>query len=138
MRVKMVAAGPASALILMVSLLLVMVALPASAQTTGVGRMEENAGWTCIDFGLLGIHCFNGPSAALFDGERTSVPARVFTVDEGGNETYQGTELLLRADVFERDPNGERPCPQEGGHWHDLSTEFGLPYYGCHHYGSSD
>jgi hypothetical protein len=134
MRVKMVGAGPASALMLMASVLLVTMAMPAAAHTTGVERME-NAGWTCIDFGPLGIHCFNGPSSALFAGEGpTSVHARVFIDDQDGNETYLGTELLIRADVFERNPNLERPCPQEGGHWHDLRDDFGLPYYGCHHF----
>jgi hypothetical protein len=133
MRVKRVGAGPASALMLMAFVLLVMMAVPAAARTSGVDRME-NAGWTCIDFGPLGIHCFNAPSSALFDGEGpTSVHARVFMV-EAGHETYLGTELLIRADVFERNPNRERPCPQEGGHWQDLSPEFGLPYYGCHHF----
>ena len=136
MRARMVGVGPGSAL-LMASLLLVMLAVPAAAHTTGSERMEK-AGWTCIDFGPLGIHCFNEPSSALFGGEGpTSVPARVFTVDEDEHETYQGTELLIRADVFERNPNETRPCPQEGGHWHDLRPEFGLPYYGCHHYATS-
>lgn len=118
------------------SALLAMMAMPASAHTPGVARMEK-AGWTCIDIVPLGIHCFTGPSSAVFAGEGpTSVQVRVFTVDDEGHETYQGTELLLRADVFERNPN-ERPCPQEGGHWHDLSGG-GLPYYACHHYSSSD
>ena len=123
-------------LTLMASVLLVMIPLPAAAHTSGVDRMVD-AGWTCIDFGPLGIHCFNEPSSALFDdeGAPVAVPARVFTVDEGGHETYQGTELLIRADVFERNPNVKRPCPQEGGHWHDLRPEFGLPYYGCHRFG---
>jgi hypothetical protein len=121
----------------MFSLLLVMMALPAAAQTTGSERME-NAGWTCIDFGPLGIHCFNEPSSALFDGEGTptSVSARVFMVEDG-HEIFLGTELLIRVDVFERNPNKERPCPQEGGHWHDLRPEFGLLYYGCHFYDTS-
>jgi hypothetical protein len=124
-------------LTLMASVLLVMMAGPAAAHTTGIDRME-NAGWTCIDFGPLGIHCFNAPSSTLFGGASpTSVQARVFTVDQEGHVTYQGTELLIRADVFERNPNRERPCPQEGGHWHDLRAEFGLPYYGCHHYDTS-
>lgn len=134
MRVKMVGAGPASALMLMASMLLVMMAGPAAASSTGVERMK-NAGWTCIDFGPLGNHCFNGPSSALFGGEGpTSVHARVFIDDQDENETYLGTELLIRADVFERNPNRQRPCPQEGGHWHDLRDDFGLPYYGCHHF----
>ena len=136
MRVKMVGTWRGGALILMASVLLVMTAVPAVASTSGVERME-NAGWSCIDFGPLGIHCFNGPSSALFAGEGpTTVQARVFTVEEG-HETYDGTELLIRVDVFERNPNGHRPCPQEGGHWHDLRPEFGLPYYGCHHYDTS-
>jgi hypothetical protein len=136
MRVKKVGAGPASALMLMASVLLVVMAGPAAA-STGVERMEK-AGWTCIDFGPLGIHCFNAPSAALFAGAGpTTVQARVFTVDQDGHETYHGTELLIRVDVFERNPNGERPCPQEGGHWHDLRPDFGLPYYGCHHFDMS-
>jgi hypothetical protein len=135
MSVKRVGAGPASALMLVASVLLVMMAMPAAARSTGVERME-NAGWTCIDFGPLGIHCFNEPSMALFsDGGPPSVQARVFTVDQAGHETYDGTELLIRVDVFERNPNRERPCPQEGGHWHDLRDDFGLPYYGCHHFG---
>lgn len=122
-------------LTLMASVLLVMSALPVAAHTSGVDRMED-AGWSCLDFGPLGIHCFNEPSSALFDGEGpTAVPVRVFTFDQDGHETYQGTELLIRVDVFERNPNRQRPCPQEGGHWHDLRVGFGLPYYGCHHFG---
>lgn len=123
-------------LTLVASVLLVMIPLPAAAHTSGVDRME-NAGWTCIDFGELGIHCFNEPSSALFAGKGApvAVPARVFTVDQDGHETYQGTELLIRVDVFERNPNVKRPCPQEGGHWHDLRPEYGLPYYACHHFG---
>ena len=129
--------GAASALTLMASVLLGMMASPAAAQTTGVDRME-NAGWTCIDFGPLGMHCFNSPSTSLFAGEGpTSVQARVFMADQDGHETYLGTELLIRADVFERNPNRERPCPQEGGHWEDLRPTFDLPYYGCHHYATS-
>ncbi len=122
-------------LTLMASVLLVMIPLPAAAHTSRVDRME-NAGWVCEDFGpLLGIHCWHQSISELDDDGPIAVPARVFTVDEGGHETYQGTELLIRADVFERNPNVERPCPQEGGHWHDLRPEYGLPYYGCHHYG---
>lgn len=129
--------GTASALMLMASVLVVMMALPVAAHTTGVERMK-NAEWTCLDFEEIGIHCFNEPSAALFNGESpTTVHARVFMVDQDEHETYLGTlgtELLIRADVFERNPNRERPCPQEGGDWHDLRETFELPYYGCHHF----
>lgn len=121
-------------LTLMASALLATVAAPAAAHTPGIDRME-NAGWACVDLGPLGIHCFNEPSSAVFAGDGpTSVQVRVFTIQDG-HETYQGTELLIRSDVFERNPN-ERPCPQDGGHWHDLSAE-GLPYYACHHYDTS-
>lgn len=123
------------ALTLVASALSVVMPLQAAADTPGIDRME-NAGWTCIDFGPLGFHCFNEPASTLFDGEGpVSVPIRVFTVDEDGHETYKGTELLIRADVFERNPNLERRCPQEGGDWLDLRPGFGLPYYGCHRFG---
>ena len=126
--------GAPVAAVVALALVAVMMASPAAAHATGVERME-NAGWTCIDFAPLGIHCFNEPSSAAFgvEGWPTSVQSRVFTVDDQGHETYQGTEVWIRADVFERNPKGVRPCPQEGAHWEDLSG-FELPYYGCHHF----
>ncbi len=137
-------------LTLIASVLLVMIPLPAAAQTSGIERMEK-AGWSCENYGPLGWHCWHQPLSTLFDLVREldgdvdgdsdvdgpiAVPARVFMVDEDGHETYRGTELLIRADVFERNPNVERPCPQEGGHWQDLrESGFPLAYYGCHHFG---
>ena len=131
-RRPMILGAPVAAVVAL-ALVAVMMASPAGAHATGVERVE-NAGWTCIDFGPLGIHCFNEPSSAVFAGEGwpTSVQSRVFTVDQG-HETHQGTEVWIRADVFERSPKRDRPCPQEGDHWEDLSG-FGLPYYGCHHF----
>lgn len=121
-------------LMLMASALLVVIAPPATAGPSGIDRMEH-AGWTCIDFGPLGVHCFNEPSSAFASGDLTSVQMRVFMVDEDGHETYEGTEQFIRVDVFERNPNLERPCPREGGHWHDLRPEYGLNYYACHRFG---
>ncbi len=109
-----------------------MLAAPASAHTPAMDRLER-AGWTCLSLGPLGYHCFNGPTFAAL-GDATSVSVRVFQVDEAGHETYEGTEVLIHARVFERSPNAmERPCPQDGGHWHSLAED-GLPYYACHHY----
>lgn len=117
-------------LTLMASVLLVMIPLPAVAKSSGVERMEK-AGWVCEDFGELGTHCWHQSIVDLDVDGPIAVPARVFMVDEHG-ETYRGTELLIRADVFERNPN-MRPCPREGGDWQDLRPL--VPYYGCHHFG---
>ena len=54
---------------------------------------------------------------------------KVYDTDDPASDhaPFLGTELLLRADIYE---NGEPPCPQEGtAHWHPL--DFG--YYACHH-----
>lgn len=110
---------------------LMLTASMAQAHTPAMDRLEK-AGWGCQDLGPLGWHCFSSATLRALDSGTppASINVKVFLVD-GTHETFAGTELLIRQDLFERNPNA-RPCPQDGGSWHLLAPE--LPYYACHHY----
>ncbi|MGB3713136.1 MAG: hypothetical protein WA996_01785 [Candidatus Promineifilaceae bacterium] len=109
---------------IMFALLLMMVAVATVGAAGHTASQLEDAGWTCFNTGPHNwVHCMKknpaeGPSA---------IPVKVFTVE--GDE-FLGTELLIRADLY----NGQ-PCPQEGGGEYaglDLDEDGTIDYYACH------
>lgn len=92
------------------------VASGSQAEAKGPSQENlENAGWVCADIAGA-MHCFKRVPAG-----QASVQVMVF--DYSGN--FEGTELLLRSDLY-----AGQPCPQEGSdHYYDVGG-----YHACHHY----
>ncbi len=81
------------------------VAVPASAVTTS---QLERARWECIAALPVTdeLHCARrGGLARLFGGEARAMPMLVF---DASGETFLGTEINVRGDVF----HGQ-PCPKD-------------------------
>jgi hypothetical protein len=100
------------------------------------------AGRTCIPAGPNNwIHCF--PSTIdfpvdLVNGVPATVQVKVFTnpADTNEEQSFLGTELLIREDLFERGLGEQRPCApdphgEEPGTYHHLGF---APYYACHNF----
>ena len=111
-----------SIMIALLSMVIIVATVSAGGNTA---EQLGDAGWTCFNAGPSNwTHCMKknpatGPSA---------IPVKVFSVD--GTE-FLGTELLIRADLY----NGQ-PCPQEGGGDYeglDLVGDEAIDYYACHH-----
>jgi hypothetical protein len=112
--------------------LLLGLGLPGIASARGLSPAQlTRAGWLCVNAGAeQWVHCFQPGAFA----NSATMHVMVFdTLDVTATEAdFLGTELLLRADLF----NGQ-PCPQEGGEYTFLpSFMSGLPvdYYYCHHF----
>ena len=96
-----------------------------------------DAGWTCFPVEGLGVHCFP-PSidmATLADNPPASIPVKVFHTQDPADHDgeFLGTEILIRADIYERGNGRNAPCPQEHlEEYFFLGEE--MPYYACHHY----
>jgi hypothetical protein len=111
-------------------LLLSMVGAVANAGGVTAARLAQ-AGFTCFPAGEhLWIHCTPKGNDLFPAGEATppTAPVKVF---EGWEGNFLGTEILLRADLYE---NGTPPCPTDGGEYESLEEVVGLPYYACHHF----
>jgi hypothetical protein len=106
-------------------------AAPAVA-ATGVSQARlEKAGWDC-PLVLGAIHCAPpGGLARVGSGEARTMTFLVFSTDDGA---FLGTELIIRADLF----NGQ-PCPTDppSRQYTYLNPLIGLDYYACHRYDSS-
>ena len=102
--------------VLAAMLLIAFAASPTETRAGGpsMGNLED-AGFVCADIAGA-MHCFNNLPAG-----QASVQVMVF--DYNGN--FQGTELLLRSDLY-----AGQPCPQEGL---DEYSDIG-GYHACHHY----
>ena len=98
----------------------------------GVSQTElENAGWDCVGFGPLGVHCGRGGwLESMVTGEAEAVTLLVFSSSDG---QFLGTETNIRADLYQGQPCPTDPSPE--GKYTDISG-LGAPYFACHHYDS--
>jgi len=104
-----------------IALLVAMLALAFAASVSraeahGLSKEQlEDAGFTCQD--IAGAwHC-----AKTWPEGQASVQVKVFSYDGA----FQGTEILLRSDLY-----AGQPCPQE-----ELSEYVDIGgYHACHHY----
>lgn len=89
------------------------------------------AGWLCVNAGPNAlVHCF--PPGAFQSTASVSVKVFDTTDVESDDAHFLGTELLIRADLYEG-----QPCAQNGGEYELLPASVtGLPadYRACHHY----
>jgi hypothetical protein len=102
----------------------------ASAQGLSADTLNEDT-WDCVDFGVLGNHC--GPEGwldSLLTGEAEAVTLLVFSSTDGH---FLGTELNIRADLYQGQPCPTDPSPS--GQYTDIS-QLGVPYFACHRYDS--
>ncbi len=114
----------------LLSLLLLLLTFSAVAYAGGGHTASQltRAGWFCVIAGPNDwTHCFK-PG---FDPTSESLIVKVFSED--GN-TFLGTELLLRADLY----HGQ-PCAQDGGGEYGLLPPFPVgpfpvAYRACHHF----
>lgn len=110
---------------IMFALLLMMVAVATVGAAGHSDSQLKRAGWNCFITGPHDwVHCMKKNPA---DGPST-VPVKVFSND---GSDFLGTELLIRADLY----NGQ-PCPQEGGGEYaglDFDGDGANDYYACHH-----
>jgi hypothetical protein len=105
-------------------------AVPASAVTSS---QLQRAGWDCIAPVPVTdeLHCARpGGLVRMFTGQARTLPMLVF--DPSG-ETYLGTEINVRGDIFHK-----RPCPKDPPtfEYTDLGPIFGIDYWACHHFNS--
>jgi hypothetical protein len=105
----------------------------ASAEGVNAAQLDEQ-GWDCpLVFGA--IHCAPpGGLARVGSGEAETMTFLVFSTSDG---SFLGTELIVRADIFNR-----QPCPTDppSGQYTYLNApphDIGLDYYACHRYDSS-
>lgn len=118
-------------LLLLLALAATLLLAPSSALAAGKGHSSsqlEKAGWTCVNAGPHNwTHCFN-PG---FDPTGESINVKVFSED---GSAFLGTELLLRADLYQG-----QPCMQDGGGEYELLPAaplgpFPVDYRACHHF----
>jgi hypothetical protein len=103
--------------------------VPAASSGSVSPAQLENAGWDC-PFVLGAIHCAPpGGLGRVLNGSAKTMSFLVFHEHE-----FLGTELIVRADVF----NGQ-PCPTDPPTYRYtyLGPHLGLDYYACHRYDSS-
>ena len=107
------------------------VAIPA-ASAQGVSPAElERASWTCIIPPGDNIHC--APPGGLERVLSAEAETMTFLVFQTGDETFLGTEFIIRADLF-----NPRPCPTDppSREYTHLLPLLGLDYWACHRYDS--
>lgn len=115
------------------AILIALFLLPFIASADGVSPAQlEQAGWDCI-VPLPGdnLHCAPpGGLGRVLAGTAETMTFLVFRTDDGA---FLGTELIVRADLF----NGQ-PCPTDppSGQYTYLFPLLGLDYYACHRYDS--
>lgn len=104
--------------VLSVLALLLVVALPASANKGNVTAEKlADAGWVCDN--IEGEdHCFSRASQI---GSSPSINVMVFNTDG----SFAGTEILWHNSVYAGQDCSQDPI---------LDLNPGLPYYACHHY----
>ena len=122
-------------LMIVLALLTAAVAFPAiqgAAEGSSPGQLED-AGWTCI-VPVPGdnIHC--APPGGLDRVVAHEAELMTFKVFDAGDESYIGTEQIIREDLF----HGQ-PCPTDppSRQYTDLEPILGLRYFACHRYDSS-
>jgi hypothetical protein len=116
--------------LLAVALASLAVAASASAVTS---TQLQRAHWGCVSPLPVTdeVHCAPpGGLQGLFTGSAETVPMLVF--DDSG-QTFLGTEINIRGDIF----HGQ-PCPADPPthQYTYLFPVFGIDYYACHHFDS--
>lgn len=112
--------------------LIMALVLVGAAYAAGNSPAQRSAaGWTCVNAGPNNwVHCFP-PGAFISD---PSLTVQVFNTEDltstDGN-TYLGTEILIRADLY-----AGQPCMQDGGEPYDWAL--GNAYRACHHFDTSN
>jgi hypothetical protein len=106
------------------------VAVPASAVTTAQLTKRD---WDCVPVPELTdeLHCARpGGLARMLSGQARTLPMLVF--DESG-QTFLGTEINVRDDVFHHQPCPKDPPTYKYTH---LQPILGIDYWACHHFNS--
>ena len=121
----------------LVSASLVALALGASGSVAPAGAVTpshlEKHGWTCITAEPVTnqLHCAKSRGLErMFSGEARTLKMLVF---DSSGETFLGTEMNVRGDIFARQPCPTDPPTYEYTH---LLGTFGLDYYACHRFDS--
>jgi hypothetical protein len=122
---------------LVVSFVLVLVlaatAVVAQAGGNSPAHLGEK-GWNCFDpdgpGNPLGVHCMPPGAAA----SSASMSVKVYDTEDvaATDAEFEGTEILIRADLY----HGQ-PCPQDGLEEYeglDLNMDGNVDYFACHHY----
>jgi len=105
-------------------------AVAAFPKGVSQGQLEK-AGWDC-PFVIGAIHCAPpGGLGRVLAGTAETMSFLVFQASDG---EFIGTELIVRADVFDG-----QPCPTDppSGQYTYLGPILGLDYWACHRYDSS-
>lgn len=105
-------------------------AVPASAVTSS---QLEAAEWDCVAALPLTdeLHCARpGGLVRMFTGEARTLSMLVF---DSSGQTFLGTELNVRGDIFHK-----RPCPKDppSFEYTYLGPAFHIDYWACHHFNS--
>ena len=125
---------------------LVALALAVSGSVAPAGAVTPSQlgehGWSCIRPSQIvpgttdQLHCARSRGLARFLSEEAKT-LKMLVFDSSG-ETFLGTEMNVRGDIFH-----DRPCPTDPSqtdpptyeYTHLLGT-FGLDYYACHRFDS--
>ncbi len=112
--------------ILMVLLISTVMAASAAGQTSATLEM---AGWSCNNAGPHNwVHC-------LKPGVDPTSESQIVKVFSENGDTFLGTELLIRADLY-----GGQPCATDGGGEYALlgaGAPFPIAYRACHLFDTS-
>jgi hypothetical protein len=108
-------------------------AASAAAPAGAVTQSQLKPGWTCITVpGLTDQqHCARTRDLERFlNGEAKTMKMLVF---DSSGETFLGTEINVRDDVFH-----DQPCPTDSTGEYTHLTDLGLPfdYWACHRFDS--
>jgi hypothetical protein len=105
----------------------------ASANGPDWNQLDEQ-GWDCpVVFNA--VHCAPpGGLARVASGEAETMTFLVFSTNDG---SFLGTELIVRADVFNGQPCPTDPPSRQYTHLNEPPHDIGLDYYACHRYDSS-
>ncbi len=105
----------------------------ASAKGPDWTQLDEQ-GWDCpVVFGA--VHCAPpGGLARVGSGEAETMTFLVFSTSDG---SFRGTELIVRADIFNGQPCPTDPPSRQYTYLNAGPHDIGLDYYACHRYDSS-
>jgi hypothetical protein len=121
---------------------LVALALAASGSVAPAGAVTPSQlgehGWTCIPAQPVTdqLHCARSRGLArMFSGEAKTLKMLVF---DSSGQTFLGTELNVRDDIFQGQPCPTDPPTYEYTYLRPIFLPFGidLPYWACHRFAS--
>lgn len=113
-------------IIFAIMFVIALLAKPVQARGGGLAQLMQ-AGWLCVPFDSLGVHCM--PPGAFISSE--TITARVFDATDptDSDAPFLGTALFVRADLY-----NSQPCPQQGLSQYiplDFTGDGVTDYYGC-------